>query len=108
LHFVTHRLYTKGTFVGFQRGHRTQNPDVALVAIEGVQQKEDTEFYLGKRIAFVYRGHKKKQGTKIRVIWGRIARPHGNSGLVRARFVNNLPPQAMGATLRVMLYPSRV
>lgn len=102
------RLYTKGKFVGYQRGQRTQNPSTALISVEGVQQKEDTSFYLGKRVAFIYRGHKQKQGTKIRVIWGKIARPHGNSGLFRARFRSNLPPQAMGATLRVMLYPSRV
>ena len=34
-------------------------------------------FYLGKKVAYVYRGLKEKRGTKIRVIWGKVTRPHG-------------------------------
>ncbi len=90
------------------RNKNNQTEGTALVSIEGVAHRADTRFYLGKRIAYIYRATKKKQNSKIRVIWGRIARPHGNSGVVRAKFVKNLPPQAMGASLRVMLYPSRV
>ena len=79
--------------------------------------RSSLQFYLGKRVAFVYRASTKKVSVrgnapnpdeKVRVIWGRIARPHGNGGTVRARFRVNLPPKAIGATMRVMLYPSRV
>ena len=34
-------------------------------------------FYLGKKVAYVYRAHREVRGTKIRVIWGKITRPHG-------------------------------
>ena len=34
-------------------------------------------FYLGKKVAFVYRAHREIRGTKIRVIWGKVTRPHG-------------------------------
>lgn len=37
----------------------------------------DISFYLGKKVAFVYRGQKEIRGTKIRVIWGKVTRPHG-------------------------------
>jgi len=35
-------------------------------------------FYLGKRIAFVYRASKEVRGTKIRAIWGKVTRTHGS------------------------------
>lgn len=34
-------------------------------------------FYLGKKVAFVYRASKEVRGSKIRVIWGKVTRPHG-------------------------------
>ncbi|RKF61515.1 60S ribosomal protein L33-B [Golovinomyces cichoracearum] len=82
-------------------------------------------FYLGKKVAFVYRAHKEIRGTKIRVIWGKVTRTHGkiflysetkstidialgNSGIVRAQFRRNLPPKSFGASVRIMLYPSSI
>jgi len=73
-----------------------------------VNTTEAAKFYLGKKVAYVYRASKEIRGTKIRVIWGKITRPHGNNGVVRAQFRNNLPPKSFGASVRVMLYPSNV
>ncbi|KAF9166688.1 60S ribosomal protein L33A [Actinomortierella ambigua] len=101
-------LYAKGRVLGFKRAKRNQTPDISLVQIEGVKSAADTEFYLGKRVAFVYRAKREVNGSKIRCIWGRVVRSHGDSGVVKARFRNNLPAKSFGASVRVMLYPSRV
>lgn len=104
------RLYVKGTFTGFKRSKSNQDNSVALLRLENVLTREDTEFYLGKRVAYIYQATRTQKGRKseYRVIWGKIRRAHGNSGMVRATFRRNLPSRAMGATVRVMLYPSRV
>ncbi|KAF2404728.1 ribosomal protein L35Ae [Trichodelitschia bisporula] len=103
-----HRLYVKGRHISYQRAKRNTNPNTSLIQIEGVESTEAANFYLGKKVAFVYRASKEVRGTKIRCIWGKVTRTHGNSGVVRAQFRNNLPPKSFGAAVRVMLYPSNV
>ncbi len=38
---------------------------------------QDVDFYLGKRVVYIYKAHKEIKGTKFRTIWGRVARAHG-------------------------------
>ena len=73
-----------------------------MLKLEGVNDKKETQYYLGKRVVFIY---KAKSG--FRTIWGRIRSHHGNNGAVIAKFLHNLPPRGIGAQVRVMLYPQR-
>jgi len=102
------RLYSKGRVLGHKRGKRNTHPNTSLIQIEGVANKEDAQFYLGKRVAYVYRAKREIAGSKVRVIWGRVTRPHGNNGVVKSKFRSNLPPHAFGASVRIMLYPSNI
>ena len=103
------RLYVNGAILGYKRGLRTQDNSTSLIKIKGVDSKEETEFYLGKRVAFITKGTSTgKNGSKFRVNWGRVCRAHGSNGVVRCKFSRDLPPQSIGGRVRVMLYPSRV
>ncbi|RMZ73766.1 60S ribosomal L33-A [Pyrenophora seminiperda CCB06] len=103
----SHRLYVKGRHISYQRGKRNTNPNVSLLSLEGVDSNADAQWYLGKRVAYIYRAPSSK-AEGPRVIWGKIRRTHGNSGVVRASFKSNLPPRSFGASVRVMMYPSTV
>lgn len=124
IHFsdlVPPRLYSKGRILGHKRAKRNTRPNTSLLQIEGVASKEDAQFYLGKRVAYVYRAKREVQGSKVRVIWGwgffkkllpgiydwtplcrRVTRPHGSSGVVKSKFRVNLPPRAFGASVRIV------
>lgn len=102
------RLYARGVVLGYRRGLRNQQTNTSLIRIEGVTNKKDTAFYIGKRIAWVYRAKTKRlakghsKPTNIRMMWGKVIRSHGNSGVVRAKFKRNLPPKAIACPVRVV------
>ncbi|KAF8361554.1 rpl-33 [Pristionchus pacificus] len=107
------RLYVKAVFSGFTRGQRNQNETSSILKLDNVYNKNDAQWYVGKRVVYVYKAHNKKNvagaaPSRVRCIWGRVTRSHGNTGAVRAKFHKNLPATALGQRIRVMLYPSNI
>ncbi|CAG9477219.1 60S ribosomal protein L35ae, putative [Plasmodium vivax] len=102
------RLYEKGVILGYKRSQRNQDPNFTLISIRNVHTKKHAQFYVGKKIAYVYRTNKHHDGVKIKCIWGKVCRTHGNSGVIRARFRTNIPPKAFGDRVRILMYPSNI
>jgi len=102
------RLYAKGVIMGYKRSKSNSYATQTLIKIEGCKTKEDSAYYHGKKVAYVYKAKKEVKNSKFRVMWGKIRRAHGNSGVVRAAFRKNIPPKAFGAQCRIMMYPSSI
>jgi large subunit ribosomal protein L35Ae len=108
----TPKLFVRGAVQGYKRRRDYQDPNSSIVRLENVTDKSAAQWYVGKKVVYMYQGECKHGGPRtykgLRAIWGKVCRTHGNVGAVIARFNKNLPPSAIGKHVRVFLYPSNI
>ncbi|CAI2382477.1 unnamed protein product [Moneuplotes crassus] len=98
------KLYQTGVFSGYRRSRLNQDPNQALIHIEGCQDLKGARFYLGKKVVLLRKAETEKNGSRYRAAWGKVISTHGKSGVVRAKFKRNLPGEAIGEKVRVLLH----
>lgn len=80
--------------VNYRLGPRSQRPRECLIQFPKIKSRSDVSQLIGRRIAW--------SDGKNNTIIGVIVAPHGNKGLVRARFRRRLPGQALGSTVKIV------
>ena len=78
----------------YRRNRHTQNLKHMIMELPGVDSREKTEKFMGKKVTFTT-----ETGNKIS---GEIKAPHGNKGCVRVIFPDKgLPGQSLGTKVKV-------
>merc|ERR1711918_289754 len=68
------RLYCKAVVMCYKRSLRAQSTHTNLIKIQGVDDTKSTDFYLGKKVLYMYRAKTKKNDTFMRTVWGKVMR----------------------------------
>lgn len=90
----------QAVFVSHKRALDVVHPEISLLRINNVNNKETAAKYIRNAVLFVYTN---KQGETI-YNSGVITKVHGNKGVVRAKFERNLCPKSIGQIVFVKLY----
>ena len=83
----------RGVIVSYRRGPKTQRSRECLIHFSNVRSRSEASQLIGRRVAWT--------DGKNNIV-GTIVSPHGNKGLVRARFRRGLPGQALGTTVKIV------
>jgi large subunit ribosomal protein L35Ae len=84
----------KGMVINYRRGPRTQRSKECLIQFPNIKSRSEASKLIGRKIAW--------SDGKGNTIVGVILSPHGNKGIVRARFRRGLPGQALGSLVRIV------
>jgi large subunit ribosomal protein L35Ae len=79
--------------VNFRMGRKTQRTNQFLLSVKDVSTRSEAAGFVGKKVIL-----KTKSG---KVICGKVAAPHGNGGVLRARFKKGVPAELLGKDVEI-------
>ncbi|MEM1673309.1 MAG: 50S ribosomal protein L35ae [Candidatus Bathyarchaeia archaeon] len=83
-----------GVVVNYRLGPREQYPRECILQFPGINSRSEASQLIGRKVSWT--------DGKNNTIIGVIVAPHGNNGLVRARFRRGLPGQALGTEVKII------
>ena len=78
----------RGVVASYRRGLHKQNTNQVLILFDDIGSKDAAASLIGKKVKWT--------SESGREFLGKVLGPHGNGGVVRAKFRTNLPGQAIG------------
>lgn len=83
----------EATVLNFRRGRHNQHVNQFLLEVDGIDSRKKAVKLVGRKV--VWTSPAKKE------IKGKITAPHGNSGVLRARFEKGLPGTALMEKVKI-------
>ena len=90
----------EATLLSFRRGRHTQKMNQFLVEIEGCDSRAKGAQFIGKKLVWI--STVKGKDNIPKKIFGIITHPHGNNGVLRARFSRGLPGEAVRTKVQIV------
>jgi large subunit ribosomal protein L35Ae len=79
--------------LNFRMGRKTQRTNQFLLSVKDVSSRSAAAAFIGKKVII-----KTKSG---KIISGKVAAPHGNGGVLRARFKRGVPAEMLGKDVEI-------
>jgi len=83
----------EGTIVNFRGSRRVKKGNHMIVQVSGVDNKEKASSLLGKKVVW--------KTSAGKVLNGKVASAHGNSGALRIIFETGMPGQSIGTKVSI-------
>ncbi len=84
----------KAKVVNFRRGRHTQKTNQLLLSVPDLETRSAAAAFIGKRVTW-----KTRSGKEIN---GKVVSPHGNNGVLRARFRQGMPGEILGKEIEIV------